>query len=92
MADATKRIRFIRNAKDGRSSVPYVAGQEATVLASVAERMMSAGVAEPAEETEEAQASVQKTQEAPSTEQLKKVPRSSLLAAAEEKKIEESSA
>lgn len=45
MADKVQTIRFTQNAKDSRSSVPYVAGQEATVLSSVADRLVKAGVA-----------------------------------------------
>ena len=45
MAQATKKVRFIRNALDQRSGVSFTAGAERTLITSVADRHVAAGTA-----------------------------------------------
>ena len=54
MEGSTKTIRFKENAQDSRTHIDYSAGETKTVLASVADKMIAAGVAEEPVESAEA--------------------------------------
>lgn len=54
MEEQVKTVRFVENAVDRKTNINYVGGQEATMLASVADRMLGAGVAVEVAESAEA--------------------------------------